>query len=131
MPTVFITGANRGIGLAFAQSYAASGWRVLAACRAPEKAGALKAVKGDVIICALEVTDKPQLTDLVEKLKEEAIDLIINNAGAGGDETTEGWLRTLHINCIAPIRIVQGLLPMLMLWTAPPPARKRHRIGCR
>ena len=113
MPTVFITGANRGIGLAFAQSYAASGWRVLAACRASANADELNAVKGDIAVCALEVTDEAQLAALAKTLKNDSIDVLINNAGVGGDESTEGWLRTLHINSIAPIRIAQALLPML------------------
>ena len=113
MPTVFITGANRGIGLAFAQSYAASGWRVLAACRSPEKATALKAVKGDIAVYALEVTNAGELATLAKTLKNETIDVLINNAGVGGEESTEGWLRTLHINSIAPIRIAQALLPMV------------------
>jgi NAD(P)-dependent dehydrogenase (short-subunit alcohol dehydrogenase family) len=113
MPTVFITGANRGIGLAFAQSYAASGWRVLAACRSPDKATALKAVKGDIAVYALEVTNAGELATLAKTLKNEIIDVLINNAGVGGEESTEGWLRTLHINSIAPIRIAQALLPMV------------------
>ena len=113
MPTVFITGANRGIGLAFAQSYATSGWRVLAACRSPDKATALKAVKGDIAVYALEVTNAGELATLAKTLKNETIDVLINNAGVGGEESTEGWLRTLHINSIAPIRIAQALLPMV------------------
>jgi NAD(P)-dependent dehydrogenase (short-subunit alcohol dehydrogenase family) len=113
MPTVFITGANRGIGLAFAKSYAASGWRVLAACREPKKADTLKAVKGDIAVLALDVTDAEQLAALSKTLKDETIDVLINNAGVAGDESTEGWLRTLHINSIAPIRVTQALLPML------------------
>lgn len=32
-PTVLITGANRGLGLAFAEQYAARNWNVLATCR--------------------------------------------------------------------------------------------------
>ena len=114
MPTVFLTGANRGIGLAFAQSYAATGWRVLAACREPEKARALKTVSGDIALHALEVTDEAQLAALAKSLKDERIDVLINNAGVGGGESTEGWLRTLHINCIAPIRIAQALLPLVL-----------------
>jgi NAD(P)-dependent dehydrogenase (short-subunit alcohol dehydrogenase family) len=114
MPTVFLTGANRGIGLAFAQSYAASGWRVLATCRAPETAGVLKAVPGDIAVHALEVTDEAQLAALATSLRDEKIDVLINNAGVGGEESTEGWLRTLHINCIAPIQIAHALLPLVL-----------------
>ena len=35
MPTVFITGANRGLGLEFAKIYAENNWKVIACCRAP------------------------------------------------------------------------------------------------
>ena len=38
MQTVLVTGANRGLGLEFARQYAAEGWQVLAACRAPDAA---------------------------------------------------------------------------------------------
>ena len=41
MPTVLITGANRGIGLEFARQYVADGWRVIAACREPARAQSL------------------------------------------------------------------------------------------
>ena len=38
MPTVLITGANRGLGLEFTRQYADDKWNVIACCRAPEKA---------------------------------------------------------------------------------------------
>jgi NAD(P)-dependent dehydrogenase (short-subunit alcohol dehydrogenase family) len=50
MPTVFITGANRGIGLEFARQYAADGWRVLATARDPQGATELNEIEGDVTI---------------------------------------------------------------------------------
>src|SRR5918998_929963 len=35
MPTVLITGANRGLGLEFARQYCRDGWRVIATARDP------------------------------------------------------------------------------------------------
>ncbi|MFX7808489.1 SDR family NAD(P)-dependent oxidoreductase, partial [Acinetobacter baumannii] len=40
--TIFITGANRGLGLAFSKLYAKAGWKVLSCCRKPEKANELQ-----------------------------------------------------------------------------------------
>jgi NAD(P)-dependent dehydrogenase (short-subunit alcohol dehydrogenase family) len=55
MPTVFITGANRGIGLEFARQYAADGWRVLATARDPQGATELNEIEGDVTIRPLDL----------------------------------------------------------------------------
>jgi len=33
VPTVLITGANRGLGLEFVRQYAEDGWNVIASCR--------------------------------------------------------------------------------------------------
>lgn len=43
MPSVLITGANRGMGLEFARQYEADSWVVFATCRHPESAGDLQA----------------------------------------------------------------------------------------
>ena len=81
MPRVLVTGANRGIGLEFARQYAADGWQVVACCRQPDKAEALKKIKGEVTIEALDVTDDQQIARLAARLKGQPIDLLINNAG--------------------------------------------------
>ena len=118
MPTVLITGANRGIGLEFAREYAAEGWRVHAACRSPAKASDLKAVKGDVTIHALDVADDKALDVLAEQLRGEAIDILINNAGildsdGFGRTDTETWLRAFRVNSIAPLHVLERFLPHL------------------
>ena len=42
MPSVLITGANRGLGLEFAKHYAADGWQVYAGCRDLSSASKLR-----------------------------------------------------------------------------------------
>ena len=63
MPTVLITGANRGIGLGFAKHYAKEGWQVLGCCRAPGEAAALKKLPGTRVL-ALDVADERSIDTL-------------------------------------------------------------------
>ncbi|MEK9970062.1 MAG: SDR family NAD(P)-dependent oxidoreductase, partial [Ferrovibrio sp.] len=79
MPTLLITGANRGIGLELTRRYAADGWTVIATCREPQGATALKALRG-IAIEALDVTDYAAVDALAQKYHGTAIDLLLNNA---------------------------------------------------
>ncbi|PCH84683.1 MAG: short-chain dehydrogenase [Rhodospirillaceae bacterium] len=117
MPTIFITGANRGLGFEFAKQYAADGWRVIAACRDPAKAEALSAVEGDVQVETMDVDDDASVASLSDKLKDEAIDLLINNAGIYGpkhlsaeDMDYEAWGRVLRTNTMSPFRVTMAFL---------------------
>lgn len=113
MPTVLMTGANRGLGLEFARSYATDGWRVHACCRHPEKAKALKAVEGDLVVHKLDITDGLRVAGLARELADEAIDVLLNNAGVYGPRSGFGetdfddWLDVLKINTIAPLRMAE------------------------
>ena len=117
MPSVFITGSNRGIGLEFARQYAAEGWRVFATCRNPERAKDLKAIEGDIHLHALDIADFDAIDALARKLKDEPIDLLIKNAAIyGPDEQSlrdldyDGWMETFRINCMAQVRLAQAFV---------------------
>lgn len=111
MPTILITGANRGIGLALTESYLKDGWRVLATTRSP---GATVANGAEPLV--LDVTDSDSIASLKAQLKGIPIDVLWNNAGVYLDKNTslseindEDWVRTFEINTISPIRIAEAL----------------------
>ncbi len=113
MPTLLITGANRGIGLALLRIFAADGWRIHACCRQPDKAKALKTVAGDIRLHRVDVTDGLRVASLARELADEAIDVLVNNAGIYGPRTGfsetdyDDWLKVLAVNTLAPLRLVE------------------------
>lgn len=124
MPTVFLTGASRGIGLEFAKHYASLGWQVIAAVRAPATATALAALAAEnkVTVERLDVTDDMAVDDVAAKYKGHAIDLLINNAGIYGDRdgtltisNFDTYRRVLATNVVAPMKVALALLPSLKL----------------
>ncbi len=117
MSTLLVTGSNRGLGLEFVKQYAAAGWDVIAACRNPEDATALKALRAT--ICRLEVSDAGSIAELKKALDSRAIDLLIHNAGLGQGTQTIGsidydlWRRMFEVHVIAPVRLTEALLDNL------------------
>ena len=134
MPTVLLSGASRGLGLEFARQYAAAGWRVIATCRDPERAEALRGLSGKVELHRLDVVDFAAIGRLAEALRGEALDLLIANAGMTGprdmsEESIDAtaWGEVFRVNAMAPLALAGAFAPHLARGSE----RKAIAIGTR
>lgn len=122
MPTALVTGANRGLGLEFVKQLNNQGWRVFACCRNPTDADSLlqlvQASGGKISVHALAVDNSAHVSQLVETLKDQAVDLLINNAGMYlggtgerfGSSASEEWLKVFQTNTIAPLKMAEAFV---------------------
>jgi NAD(P)-dependent dehydrogenase (short-subunit alcohol dehydrogenase family) len=119
MPAVLITGASRGLGFEFARQYALEGWRVIACCRKPEKAIALKSLEPTardmVSVVTMDVTDNDTIRNAASTLKDVALDILINSAGVAGVPGQSAghidyaaWARVLDVNTMGPLRVLEA-----------------------
>lgn len=111
--TTLITGANRGLGLAFARGLLEAGAaKVYAAARDP----ASVTLPG-VVPVRLDVTEPQQVAALAHELRD--VNLLVNNAGIGGftpllaPDAIEQLRRQFETNTIGTLQMSQAFAPVL------------------
>jgi NAD(P)-dependent dehydrogenase (short-subunit alcohol dehydrogenase family) len=111
--TVFIAGASRGIGLALAKVYAASGYAVHATTRTPTAGGELGKVPG-VHLHELDVLQPAHIAALRAKVEPggslASISTVIYNAGVKSSNMTYAML----VNNDRAFDVVAALLPAVL-----------------
>lgn len=131
MSVAIVTGSNSGIGRATAVHLAASGMTVYATMRDPAKAAKLQAAAAEagtsVEVLALDVTDDASVQAAIGGVLERhgAVDLLVNNAGIGGNATVEEcpiatFDAVMDANLYGAVRCIQAVLP----------AMRARRQGC-
>lgn len=118
---VLITGANRGIGLAFTRHYLQQGHSVWA-CHRTDPGGLSDIDSQSLTLLKWDVADYPAKQTLQQL--PESIDLLINNAGIYGPGkaqgqslsgvTPEDMLQVFEIDCVGALRVVQSVQDRLI-----------------
>ena len=130
MPSVLVTGSNRGLGLEWCRQYAEAEWRVFASCRDPGTADALNDLARAhrrLSVHRLDVTRPESVCALRAELQNESIDVLVNNAGVYFEKCAstatmryDEWLHTLEVNTLGPLRVTEALVDLV--------ARSRRRL---
>jgi NAD(P)-dependent dehydrogenase (short-subunit alcohol dehydrogenase family) len=125
--TVFISGANRGVGLALAERFLNGGFRVFAGVRKPSKALATLTDQfpDTCTELPLDVTNMYAVEMAAHWVSQQtrSLDILINNAAVyledkkaalekidlGGDYLE----KTMDTNVFGPLRVTQQFLPLL------------------
>ncbi|QFU17149.1 SDR family oxidoreductase [Microvirga thermotolerans] len=122
MATAIVTGVGRGIGHELARVLLERGDRVVGTLRSM---GAIPpalrdhAEAGRLSLVAMDVRD-PASIAAAARAVDGPVDILVNNAGVIGPERQstldmdfDGFLDTLAVNTLGPLRVVQAFLPQL------------------
>lgn len=125
--TVFVTGANKGIGFGISKYLGLSGWDVIIGARNKERADAavseLKSLGVNVIgRVYVDLKDLDSISRAAKEIEDKytSLSLLVNNAGIPGDMAVTSWetqmkdvKETADVNYYGTLAITQALLPVL------------------
>ena len=125
--TVFITGANKGIGFGIAKHLGLCGWKVIIGARneqwAEKAINELKAQGIDVLGWVnIELKDLDSISKAAKEIAEQypELSLLVNNAGIPGDMSVDSEhteidviRETLEVNFTGTFALTKALIPLL------------------
>ncbi len=120
MKTALITGATSGIGMEFARKLCERGYRLIVTGRRVERLEQLRDeldVPVDIIIA--DLNKKKECFKLLEKVRDEKIDIFINNAGFGLagsfiETDLDREISMIKVNDIAMHILFKGILQKMV-----------------
>ncbi|HET7718449.1 MAG TPA: SDR family oxidoreductase [Acidimicrobiales bacterium] len=122
-PVALVTGASSGIGRSIAVALAAEGSDLVVVARRRDRLEELAAelhaahgVKGEVLVA--DLSDPGQLAAVEDRLRA-GVDLLVNNAGVGGqgpfaDIPLDRQDRQIRLNVLAPVRLTHAALEHML-----------------
>jgi len=125
MPTAFISGANRGLGLELTRQYLEQGWSVISASRGSSSELDELSKQPRLETYRLDLTDDTALSDFAAGIRDRKIDVLLNNAGTMGRNSfaehgletgrfgsfdRSEWHEILDVNLCTPMHLAELLV---------------------
>lgn len=118
MQTVFITGADRGVGFALCQCFIKGGWKVFAGQFMPhwqELEQLKREYPESLVLIPLDVSSTESIAAAAELVKKEThcLDMLVNCAGIVAGNEPENFKSMYRVNVLGPMCMVEHFLPMM------------------
>lgn len=118
MKTVFITGADRGIGFSLCRCFLEAGWKVFAGQFMKdwtELDSLKKEYDTQLSLIPLDVGNPESVTQAATLVGQETdcLDMLVNCAGVFQNEGKHAGAFCLNINTMGPLRMVNAFLPLM------------------
>ena len=116
--TILITGASSGIGAEFARQFSDLGASMILVARREDKLQALSSELSRAEYLVADLTNSKDLARVVEKIKANQIDILINNAGRGSfgyfeDLNLEAEINQVQLNVVATQALAHAVIPQM------------------
>jgi NAD(P)-dependent dehydrogenase (short-subunit alcohol dehydrogenase family) len=117
MPSIFVTGAGKGIGHAIVQRFATAGWDVAGLTRSAGDVDRLNAAGGH--FWQADAASAPQVKAIACRFDDQGLDLLVNNAGGFTygdfrDTSAETLEKLWRANVVSAFTVTQAFLPALI-----------------
>ena len=126
MRKAYITGTDRGLGLALAETFLKYDYTVFAGCYGIDRSGLEQAKDHygeQLTIVDLDVSSDESVRKAAETiaLQTDSLDVLVNNAAIIGQKDAtvddpldfDDMLRVYNVNALGPLRVAQSVLPLL------------------
>jgi len=130
METIFITGANRGLGKGFVEYSLKKGYKVFAGVRKPENFPKELKENKNLKVVEIDVSNDESIRKAAQTVSEqtEHLDFLVNNAGVNKDSATnnhkeevcnlksldrQSLQKMFDVNSISPLLITKYFLKLL------------------
>lgn len=120
--TILITGASDGIGRDLVEQFDLLGvGKLILIGRDPTRLDQVASrCQSETRVEQVDLADSHQLTDLIERLAAEEVDVLVNNAGVGlagafaSHEDDDRLVSMIRLNCEAVILLTRAILPGML-----------------